>query len=83
MNIALLYVYPYCARQDPHPLKSICLNRGSRLGHFIVPKTHSLGVNFALHEFSCPLQRCPPAMQNQFGSQVCARESNASCDDRE
>jgi hypothetical protein len=60
------------------------MNRGNGLrGHFIGPKTRSLGVNLALHEFSYALNRCRPTMQNQFGSQVCARESDTGHDDRE
>jgi len=43
----------------------------------ILRKTHSLGVNIALQEFSYALDRCRPAMQDQFGSQVSARESDA------
>jgi hypothetical protein len=40
-------------------------------------KMHSLGVNLALQEFSCALELCHPAMQRQFGSEVCDRESDA------
>lgn len=49
--------------------------------HFIGLNTHSLGANLALHDFPCALERCCRAMQNQFGSQVSARESDAG-DDR-
>jgi hypothetical protein len=80
MNIAFLYENAKGAGQNPHQLK-IIWNRprnGARLpGCIILPKTDSLGVNLALHEFSCALKRCRPAMQNQFGSEVCARESDA------
>jgi hypothetical protein len=82
MDIAFLYVDAQSARQNPHQWKRICLHRGNRLGHCIAPKMHSLGVNLALHEFSCALERCHPAMQNQFGSQVCAREPDAGNNDR-
>jgi hypothetical protein len=77
MNIAFLYIDAQSARQNPHQRKDICPNRRNGLGHFIVPKTHSLGVNLALQEFSWALGRCRPAMQNQFGSEVCARKSDA------
>jgi hypothetical protein len=72
--------------KTPHAPKSIS-NRprnGARLpGRIILPKTHSFGVNVALHEFSCALERCRPAVQNQFGSEVCTREPDAGDNDRD
>jgi hypothetical protein len=44
---------------------------------------HSLGVNLALHELSCALERRHVSMQEKFGSEVSARESDAGDDDRE
>jgi hypothetical protein len=74
-------------RSNPRHLKNFCWNRGgndARLaGHFFVLKTHSLGVQFELQEFSFALDRCDPSMQEKLGAEVCARESDAGDDHHE
>jgi hypothetical protein len=42
---------------------------------------HSLGVQLELHEFSLALGRHHSSMREKFGSEVSARESDASYDD--
>jgi hypothetical protein len=58
-------------------------NGARLLGRIILPKTHSLCANLALQEFSRVLERRRVSMQEKFGSEVSARESDAGNNDRD
>jgi hypothetical protein len=64
-------------------LSQSCARVARLPGHIILFKPHSLGVKSALHEFSRAPERFHVSMQEKFGSEVSARETEPGDDDCE